>query len=401
MRVHPEPLPFHRAIVEHFRSEEPALWNWFAASRATAQQSDAVRLDLLKTTYRIESTDQTTLYELAGAARDKMQLNCQVTLYQAQAGHALNVALAYLPGEAHIVLSGAVTDILNTEELSAVFAHEFAHYQLFERDQGSYLVAQDLLHALSADPASGLSASESMRLFSLWSEIFADRWACLACDDVLVSIAALVKVATGLHEVSAESYLRQANEIIAKGLEGTDQISHPELYIRARALELWNEQGDQSQAEIERMIDGQMSLNRLDLLDQKKAAQWTREFINRLLTPDWFRTEAVIAHPQQFFPDFIPESTPFDGATFRARLGRFDSSMRDYFCYLMLDFVTVDRDIRDMALPAAIVLAQELDLHARFVELAQKELALGKKAFAKIQKAAEVLLAQMETSHTP
>ncbi len=65
---------------------------------------------------------------------------------------------------------------------------------------------------------------------------------------------------------------------------------------------------------------------------------------------------------------------------------------------LMLDFVTVDRDLGDVALSAAIVLARRLGIDKRFAELVQKELTLGKKAFAKIDKDAESLLARSEMS---
>jgi len=54
----PSPLPYHRAIVEHLRSTEPALWNWFASSRQRAAEADAVRLDLLKSTYRLDAASQ-------------------------------------------------------------------------------------------------------------------------------------------------------------------------------------------------------------------------------------------------------------------------------------------------------------------------------------------------------
>ena len=77
-----------------------------------------------------------------------------------------------------------------------------------------------------------------------------------------------------------------------------------------------------------------------------------------------------------------------------SNLGRGDASLRDYFCYLMLDFVTVDRDLSEVALAATLVLSRRLGLHERFAELAQKELSLGKKAFAKIDKEAETLLAK-------
>jgi hypothetical protein len=66
----------------------------------------------------------------------------------------------------------------------------------------------------------------------------------------------------------------------------------------------------------------------------------------------------------------------------------------------MLDFVTVDRDLYDVALAAVLVLSRRLGLKERFAELAQKELALGKKAFAKIDKDAEALLAKLEAAQT-
>jgi hypothetical protein len=73
--------------------------------------------------------------------------------------------------------------------------------------------------------------------------------------------------------------------------------------------------------------------------------------------------------------------------------------LRDYLCYLLLDFTTVDRELGDVALSAAIVLARRLGIDKRFAELAQKELALGKKAFAKIDKDAEAILARTEAAH--
>ena len=67
----------------------------------------------------------------------------------------------------------------------------------------------------------------------------------------------------------------------------------------------------------------------------------------------------------------------------------------------MLDFATVDRDLGDVALSASIVLSRRLGIDKRFAELAQKELTLGKKAFAKIEKDAEAILAKTEAASTP
>src|SRR5262245_21842676 len=134
--LHPEPLPYHCAIVAHLQAEEPGLWHWFASSRKRLEAADAVRLDLLKSTYRLEPQAQPKLYGLANAVREHIGLNCNVTLYQAQTGTTLNAALAYLPGEAHVILSGPLADVLGEIELRAVLAHELAHFLLYEESEG-------------------------------------------------------------------------------------------------------------------------------------------------------------------------------------------------------------------------------------------------------------------------
>jgi Zn-dependent protease with chaperone function len=401
MPPRPCPLPYHRAVVEHLRTSEPGLWSWFASSRKRAAESDAVRLDLLKSTYRLDPASQPKLHEHVEAIRQRMHLSCSITLYQSQTGSDLNAALAYLPSEAHIILSGPLASMLSENEVEAVLAHELGHFQLFEDGEGEYLVAADLLRALAVDSAAGNAASESARLYNLWTEIFADRWACHTGGDAAAAIAALLKTSTGLAEVNAESYLRQAEEIFAKSSEKTDHVSHPEPYIRARALRLWVEKGDDAQADIDRMIQGGISLQRLDLLGQKRAADLTRRFLQALVAPAWFRSEPVLAHASRFFADFTIDAEPVDCDSLKRDLDAGDASLRDYVCYLMLDFITVDRELGDPAISAAIVLARRLGIEKRFAELVQKELALGKKAFAKIDRDAETILAKTDSAYQP
>ena len=401
MLPRPSPLPYHRAMVEHLRSSEPALWKWFATSPQRTTEADAIRLDLLKSTYRLDPASQPRLHELAESVRERMQLSCDIKLYQSQSGSEMNAALAYLPSEAHIIFSGPLANVLSEKELQAVLGHELGHFLLFNEGEGDFLVAGDLLRSLAIDPVSGNAASESARLFNLWTEIFADRWACHIADDVTVAIAALLKTSTGLAEVNAESYLRQAEEIFAKSNEKTDNISHPEPYIRARALRLWVEKGDDAQPEIDRMIGGGMSLQRLDLLGQKQAATFTRQLLQALLTPVWFRSEMVMAHASRFFADFAIDAQAPIIESLKQEIDRGDATLSDYVCYVMLDFVAVDRELGEPAVAAAIVLARRLGVDKRFAELVQKELGLGKKAFSRIERDAESILAKTDTAHQP
>src|SRR5262249_18536522 len=154
------PMPYHCAMVKHLQTTEPGLWSWFSSTRKRVEEADAVRLDLLKSTYRLEPQVQPKLYDLATSVRERIGLTCSVTLYQAQIGNTLNAALAYLPGEAHVILAGPLADVLAESELCAILAHELAHYLLYDEGEGEYLIASDLLRALSADAASGPAASE-------------------------------------------------------------------------------------------------------------------------------------------------------------------------------------------------------------------------------------------------
>ena len=69
---------------------------------------------------------------------------------------------------------------------------------------------------------------------------------------------------------------------------------------------LWAEKGDDAEADIARMIEGPLALDRLDLLGQKKVADQTRRLLDHLLSPRWFQSEATLAHARLFFDDFEP-----------------------------------------------------------------------------------------------
>ncbi len=390
----PMPTDYHRAIVAQLQADEPELVRWFTSSRQRADQAEAVRLDLLKSTYRLERDAQPKLYAIVDALREQLQIKATITLYQAQTGAGLNASLAFLPGEAHVVLAGPMAEVLAENELRAVLAHELGHFVLFTIDDGIYLVISDLLNSLSHDAASGPMFAETARLYRLWTEIYADRWACRVTGDALAAIAALIKTETGVSDVNAESYLRQADEIFAKADERANQATHPESYIRARALKLWADRGDDAAPEIARMIQGPLRMDTFDLLSQKHTARRTRELLDLMLAPAWHRTDAVMTHASKFLPDFTQNGSlaPSTIDELKTDLDKSDATWRDYFCYVLLDFITVDRDLGDVALASAIVLARKLGLNERFIELANKELGMTKKAFAKIEKDAEAIV---------
>jgi Peptidase family M48 len=395
-RLHP--LPYHSRIVEYLKREETDLWNWFSSNKVRQEHVDAVRLDLLKSTYRLEPATQPKLYELAQGVLDKLQLKIPITFYQATKTSGLNAALAYLPGEAHVILVGSILSTLLEPEIKAMLGHELAHFALFDGWNGELLVASEMLEALNNDAAAHSCYRETARLFRLYTEVLADRGAYAATQDPMVPISNLVKLETGLTEVSAESYLRQAEEILSKGPVKANHQTHPETFIRAKAIKLFAEKGASADQEIQKLIEGTPALNELDLLGQQEVAGTTRKLLNHFLAPHWFQTESVLAHARTFFPDFTPASSAaLESATVEA-IQKSDPSLQEYFGYILLDFVAVDRQLEETPLAAALLLCEQLGMGSTFGQMAIQELALTKKRFSTIEREASKILQRANTT---
>ena len=389
-----EPLSYHFELRDYLKSHERELWNWFASAQAKADYTENLRLELLKSTYRLDADGHPDLFRNVEEAKARLQLDIPVTLYQAQNNPQLNAALYYIPGQGHVVFSGPVLTLLNSDELKSVLGHELAHYHLWERDAGEFHIADRLIHAVANDPRAAPSHEQTARRFQLYTEIFADRGSWRITGDAHPVVAGLVKLETGLSQVSAASYLKQAEEIFAKGHVATEGLSHPETFIRARALALWQEQGENAAAQIRGMIEGAAALEELDLLGQQRLAAATRRLLECLLRPKWFQTPATLGHAKLFFADFQPATAEDPSESLRFC----DARVREYLCYVLLDFTKADPDLEDTPLAAALELSRRLDLDAQFERLAAKELKMKVRDVRKIKEQAAELLAQAEVT---
>ncbi len=391
-----EPLPYHVELRDYLKSQERDLWNWFASAQAKADYTENLRMELLKSTYRLDADGHPELCQSVEAAKARLQLDIPVTLYQAQNSPQLNAALFFMPGEGHVVFSGPILTLLNPEELKSVIGHELAHYHLWIRDNGEFHIADRLLQAVANDPRAASAHEQTARRFQLYTEIFADRGSLRVTGDVHPVVAGLVKIQTGLSQVSAPGYLKQAEEIFAKGSVATEGLSHPEAFIRARALALWHEQHDGATGRITDMIEGAAALEELDLIGQTRLASATRRFLETLLRPKWFQTPAVLGHAKLFFDDFLPGNghrpMTLDGLKFS------DVRLREYLCYVLLDFVTADPELDDLPLAAALELSRQLELDAQFEKLAAKELKMKVRDVRRLKEQAVEMLAKAEVS---
>jgi hypothetical protein len=391
-----EPLSYHVELRDYLKSDERELWNWFSSAQAKADYTENLRLELLKSTYRLDADAYPELYKNLYEAQARLHLDIPVTLYQAQQSAQLNAALFYIPGQGHIVFSGPMFTLLSAEELKSVIGHELAHYHLWARDGGEFHIADRLIHAVASDPRASASHEQTARRYQLYTEIFADRGSLRVTGDANPVVAGLVKMLTGLAQVSAASYLKQAEEIFANGNVATEGVSHPEAFIRARALILWQQQGNDATPRISGMIEGAASLDELDLMAQRRITSATRRLLQCLFRPRWFQTPATLGHAKLFFDDFQPAKS--DDASLSEDLKLSDTKLREYFCYVLLDFVKADPDLDEMPLAAALELSRKLEFDAQFEKLAAKELKMRVRDVRRIKEQAAEMLAKAEVN---
>ncbi|WP_395743997.1 M48 family metalloprotease [Prosthecobacter sp.] len=377
------PLPQHRSLVDWLQQEEKEVWDWFADKEKAAADAEQVRLSLLRDTYRMDAGAHPEIFREIEAACTALDLKAAVHVYQAQNQTEPNAAVCCLPGEAHVIFSGPILSLLSADELRAVIGHELAHHLLWRMEDGAFLLADRILHSAASHPGAEPAHAHSARVWRLATELFADRGAFLATGSLEAAVGGLVKTTTGLAQVSAKSYLAQAEEIFSKSKPKTEQFSHPETFIRARALQLWVEEDDTLEETISRMLDSDDSLDTLTLPQQSGLAALTRRFLAHLLEPAWFQTEAVMAHARQFFREFKPQAD----VTIVSELADLPTPQREYFAQVMLDFCAVDPDLHDPPLSRCLEIARELECLGSFEKMLAKELKVKAKDLKKLKEA--------------
>lgn len=391
-----EPLPQHRSLVDWIRNSEPEVWSWHSDAERRTQDAEEVRLSLLRDSYRMDAEGHPELFVEIAAAQAALRLSAvRIHAYQAQGQGGPNAAICYLPGEAHLIFSGPILTLLSPLELRAVIGHELAHYLLWQMDEGAYYLADRILHLSAAHPQAQPSHGQSARLWSLATELFADRGSYQATGCLETAVASLVKTCTGLSQVSGKSYLSQAAEIFSKSKPKTDQLTHPETFMRARALQLWVEEGTDLETTVARMLEESEGLDDLDLTQQARLTILTRRFLEHHLHPAWFRSDAVLAHARLFFPDFAPAAA---GESLLPELLDLSKPRREYLCHVMLDFCAVDPELEDLPLAAGIELAREMECLGHFEKIAAKELKVKAKDLKRLKEKASEMLSTATTA---
>jgi hypothetical protein len=391
-------LPFHKELVRCLRELEPDTWEWFEKRQDDEVEREAIRLELLKHSVRLDRADEPDLYQWVDLARERLGFDQQVVLYRAQNYEQLNCSVVGLGDAAHLVFYGPIEEQLEPDEFLAVIGHELGHAELWRGESGAFLIAEQILDAWAQEPQASGSWLETLRLHRLYAEIFCDRAGYRASQDLPATVGSLVKLETGAKSIRPLSYLKQAEEILSSGSQASRGESHPETYLRALALQWWTEDAsDEVDRRLEKLIEGVGELTSLSVSQQPQWQQWTRGVLVHLLDPAWRKTDLTQAHARLFFDTEIPpirSAAPLSDLDVQIQSA--SESMLDYACYLLLDFVSCDRQIQEVAMAQSLEWSRRWRCESRFQDLARRELRLRKSQIDALQKESVSLLEKAE-----
>jgi hypothetical protein len=368
-------LPYHLNVRDHFK-QQGKTWEFFAAANTKNEQLARYKTDLLKNTYKFDPATDITIYDAVNKAKTALGLeNLPVTVYQAGYTDELNASIIHLDNEAHIVFSGRLTSLLDEKELLGVLAHELTHVKLYSMLNGELEIADRIITAIANNHHSEAAYYETARLYRLYTEIFCDRGAYSVLNETGPVITGLVKAATGLDRVSAENYLKQADDIFtADNSIKTSSVSHPENYIRARALQLWHEQKENAEEVIAKMIEGTTDIDQLDIFKQKELSAMTKTFLQLFLKPKWMQTTLLTSLAKNYFTDFVLDDAILLSPAFAERAGAMHGSSKDYLSYVLLDLVLADPSLEEIPFGWAFQFSEDLQLKETFEAVVKKEL---------------------------
>lgn len=371
-----EPLRYLVEVAELVERGEPQLWAWFRSDTFEKRYKEKTADDLLRTAIRLERKGANERrYALADIARDRLGLAAPVTLYQMQdTGGVPNAFLVFQPGEIVVAFSGRILELLDSDaELLDLIGHEIAHHKLFVEADGRFHTTDRLLGWIVQAHGAPIEWIETWRRFRLHMEIYCDLGGLTAAGDRDATIRGLVKSLADFKDADAESYLRQARELLATGPGATRGVTHPELHVRVLAVA---DAGTSTKAELDQrvtdLIAGPLDLGSLDLLDQARLVALTRRVLDRVLAAEDGHSEAGLAHARQMFADY---ALPERGAASLAGAAPepLTTSVGDYLGYLLLDLATVG-DSGKATMAVAATAADELGIGTRFREIARQEL---------------------------
>ncbi|CAN5122512.1 hypothetical protein BH09ACT12_BH09ACT12_16360 [soil metagenome] len=366
------PLPYHHAVAAILERENPR-----AFASLLPRPSGASDDDLLRHTYLLEPGAHPRPHDALTSAATALGLSVPVQVHAAGHQQGPNAELVFAPDRAIVVISGSLLELLDDEELTAVMGHELAHHVLWCADEGRHLAATRLLDAAEHDGRTPSEYLETARRLRLATELYADRGALTACGRLEPAIRGLLKVSTGLRDVDAASYLRQASEISFATTASTGR-THPETVLRAWALQHWvtGESLEQSEREIAAAIGARCDLSTMDLVGQDELAAITHELVRQATFLEQLRTPEALTLVERYDVIAPPSSSPLSEVG-RESLAGLPRETRRYLCAVLTDLATATDDDLTGSLAAAVAFARRKDLGEDLMTFLSDELELA------------------------
>lgn len=403
----PAPTPYHLSIGHLLERRHPKLWAKFESREMRAAAAEEMGLELARRAEPIGLLARPELYEACGEISGAMGLEAPITLYQADApsGVKRNAALYFEPDHAHVVFEGDLLDVFEAAEIWYVIGHELAHHRLWTAEGGRMWTAHRFLRWAAGERGASEPFKTSARLEKLYTEIFADRYGLWASGDLDAALSAHVKIVAGDADASGGGYLALAEETLAAraaSVGGDDDGPPPEPLLRAALLAAWAREPGSAEGRARALIEDAAPLDRLDLLAQERLADITHWMLYEFLDEPWRGRDLVRAHAAQISETLVDAlaqpraeaAGDIDGL--RQAISSAHPSIRRYLSYLLLDFATIDPQVEEMMLAAALQFSGDFGLGAAFKAVAGQELKITKTKLSELEKSAGDILTRAE-----
>ena len=118
--------------------------------------------------------------------------------------------------------------------------------------------------------------------------------------------------------------------------------------------------------EVSKMLEGITDLDQLDIFKQRVMADFTRSFLQLYLKPKWFRSSLVLGQARDYFSNYVVDENILLNQKLTEEIEEFHPSIKEYLCWIMLDFAMLDPSLEEVPVGWAFQFAEDLSLKETF-----------------------------------
>ncbi len=213
-------------------------------------------LDNMSSGVRVGPNQLPKIYAALQEAKTVLGLDIPVDLYVKQNPVPNAYTLAMQGKKPFIVVHSSLIELMTSDELQAVIAHELGHLKC---EHGVWITAANILLTVTAQiPITGQLMAQSMQMSLMrWlqaAELSCDRASLLVVQDPRVVVSVIMKLTGGAasfaNEMNPDAFLRQAREFeeesnnswVGKQMRQSNAqtLTHPLPVVRVRELDAWS-----------------------------------------------------------------------------------------------------------------------------------------------------------------